>query len=122
LHPTHRRKRIPILSGEWGYSATTLSPLRQATIWHGNGSQYGGRVPVSIWYDWHDDGQDAKKSSITLAPSPGVCGQNRPIRHEDLTTQRNGGMPQGRINVTDENDFVLLFTKRWDPVGRMDHR
>jgi hypothetical protein len=57
-------KEIPILSGEWGYSivnwdSTRLSPERQG--------QYLARmflidlyqaVPVSIWYDWKNDGTD----------------------------------------------------------------
>ncbi len=106
-------KRIPILSGEWGYSATTLSPLRQgnylARQWLGN---MAAGVPVSIWYDWHDDGQDAKEiehhfGTVTweYAAKPAYTAM------KTLTTQLNGWMPQGRINVTDENDFVLLFTQ-----------
>ncbi len=55
------RQDIPILSGEWGYSTAIGNYtekqqseyiVRQYLI---NLSQ---NVPVSIWYDWHDDGPD----------------------------------------------------------------
>lgn len=54
-------KSIPIISGEWGYSA----------VWKNYDEQRQGKylprqwltnlaegIPVSIWYDWHDDGPD----------------------------------------------------------------
>ncbi len=107
-------KRIPILSGEWGYSATTLSPLLQgnylARQWLSN---MAAGVPVSIWYDWHDDGQDAKEiehhfGTVTwdYAAKPAYTAM------KTLTTQLSGFLPEGRIDVTEENDFVLLFTHK----------
>jgi polysaccharide biosynthesis protein PslG len=56
-------KKIPIVSGEWGYSVAwgNFTDDRQA--------KYAAReflvnlengVPLSIWYDWHDDGADPK--------------------------------------------------------------
>lgn len=58
------RKEIPILSGEWGYSA--------AWAGHDRGSQarflprmlltnLANDVALSIWYDWRDDGRDPKE-------------------------------------------------------------
>ncbi|BCM92542.1 hypothetical protein IAD21_04424 [Abditibacteriota bacterium] len=57
-------KTIPILSGEWGYSS----------VWNNYNDELQGKylprqwmtnlmngVPVSIWYDWHDDGTDPKE-------------------------------------------------------------
>ncbi|BDI31028.1 hypothetical protein CCAX7_30790 [Capsulimonas corticalis] len=56
-------KTIPIVSGEWGYSVA----------WGGYDEERQGKylareflfnmesgVPLSIWYDWHDDGADPK--------------------------------------------------------------
>jgi hypothetical protein len=56
-----RNKTIPILSGEWGYSAA----------WKSYDAEHQGKmlsrewlinlaspIPLSIWYDWHDDGTD----------------------------------------------------------------
>lgn len=52
---------IPVVSGEWGYSSAWkgFDPDRQGKLlpreWLTNLSQ---DIPVSIWYDWHDDGRD----------------------------------------------------------------
>jgi len=59
------RAGLPIISGEWGYSSVweNCDPNRQG--------QYLPRqfltnlslgIPLSIWYDWHDDGPDPKDS------------------------------------------------------------
>ncbi len=56
-----REKRLPILSGEWGYSsrrggvsletqAAWLARQQLANLLNG--------VPLSIWYDWKNDGAD----------------------------------------------------------------
>lgn len=57
-------KSIPILSGEWGYSVgwAGMSGEKQGRMlcrqWLFN---VAGGVPLSIWYDWHDDGEDPKE-------------------------------------------------------------
>lgn len=57
-------KKIPIISGEWGYSAAwkNYDEIRQGKYlprqWLIN--MVAG-IPVSIWYDWHDDGPDPKE-------------------------------------------------------------
>ncbi len=107
-------KRIPVLSGEWGYSAVTLSPLLQGNYlvrqWLSN---MAAGVPVSIWYDWHDDGRDPKEiehhfGTVTweYAAKPAYTAM------KTLTTQLNGWTPRGRIDVTNADDFVLLFTQK----------
>lgn len=58
-------KNIPILSAEWGYSS----------VWNNYNDEIQGkmlprqwlmnaanRIPVSIWYDWHNDGTDPKEA------------------------------------------------------------
>lgn len=58
-------KVIPIISGEWGYSAG----------WHNFDEEKQARflprelltnlangIPLSIWYDWHDDGTNPKEA------------------------------------------------------------
>lgn len=57
-------KKIPIISGEWGYSAVwrNYDEARQGKYlprqWLTN---LAAGVPISIWYDWHDDGPDPKE-------------------------------------------------------------
>ncbi len=55
-------KQIPIIAGEWGYTATSkwngtdrMQALFVAREWLTNLSN---GIPISIWYDWHDDGPD----------------------------------------------------------------
>ena len=78
-------KGIPILSGEWGYSTTFLSPELQGNYlprqWLSN---LTAGVPVSIWYDWHDDGKDPDEKehnfgTVTWDYRP----KTRLCRHED---------------------------------------
>jgi hypothetical protein len=57
-------KHLPILSGEWGYTSAKLqhggfTEEQQARYlprqWLSN---IANGIPISIWYDWHDDGDD----------------------------------------------------------------
>ena len=54
-------KSIPILSGEWGYSSVwkDFDDAKQGRLlarqWLTN---LANNIPLSIWYDWQDDGTD----------------------------------------------------------------
>jgi polysaccharide biosynthesis protein PslG len=54
-------KKVPILSGEWGYTSRDVGLDLQgkylARQWLINLSN---DIPLSIWYDWQDDGSDPK--------------------------------------------------------------
>jgi len=58
-------KQIPVLSGEWGYSTHSsdkkLLPQAQYLVrqWLNNLTL---GIPISLWYDWHDDGPDSKEN------------------------------------------------------------
>lgn len=58
-------KHIPILSGEWGYSSAwanfddNIQGKMLPRQWMVN---LACDIPVSIWYDWHNDGTDLKNS------------------------------------------------------------
>ena len=54
--------QIPVLSAEWGYSTASgaLTEDRQASyLARELLTNITNRIPLSIWYDWHDDGDDA---------------------------------------------------------------
>ncbi len=57
-------KHIPILAAEWGFSSAWKG-FDEAKQGKYLPRQYlmnlANRVPITIWYDWHDDGQDAKE-------------------------------------------------------------
>jgi hypothetical protein len=58
-------KRIPIISSEWGYSVAWdgFSDMRQAKyVTREMLVNIEEAIPVSIWYDWHDDGGDPKNA------------------------------------------------------------
>ena len=59
-----KEKRIPILSGEWGYSSAwkNFDEQRQAKyLTREMLANVYNEIPISIWYDWHDDGEDPKE-------------------------------------------------------------
>ena len=76
------KKNMPILSGEWGYSSNTkgVSLEQQANfIARQQLSDLLCGVPVSIWYDWKNDGEDAGNAEHNfgtvgpdLNPSPPI--------------------------------------------------
>lgn len=105
------RGTIPIISGEWGYTSKELSPELQgkylARQWLAN---LAAAVPVSIWYDWHDDGQDPEErehhfGSVTwdYTPKPAYTAM------KTLTEQLNGYLPKGRLQLEKEEDFAVLL-------------
>ena len=57
-------KSIPIISGEWGYSSAWQN-FDDATQGQMLARQWlvnlANHIPLSIWYDWHDDGIDPKE-------------------------------------------------------------
>ncbi len=106
-------KSIPILSGEWGYSTTYLSPEKQgkylARQWLSNTA---AGIPVSIWYDWHDDGQDKENAEHNFGtvtwdyqPKPAYRAM------QTLTSQLNGFSSSGRISLGNADDNLMVFLK-----------
>ncbi len=58
-------KTIPILAAEWGYSVSWggFSDVRQGDYMAREFlSNLENGVPLTIWYDWHDDGTDPKNA------------------------------------------------------------
>ncbi len=116
-------KSIPILSGEWGYSAVwkhfdvekqgRFLP-RQWLVNLANG------VPLSIWYDWHDDGLDPKEPEHHFGTVLHEYHAGRdpvydpkPAYHaaKTLTRLLGGYTFSKRLIVDDEQDHVLLFAR-----------
>lgn len=108
-----RGKSIPILSGEWGYSVTWIPKEQQG--------QYLARqflvnlmndVPLSIWYDWHDDGQDPKEQehnfgTVTWDYQPKPAYQAA----QTLIRELSGFRFTKRLSLSSENDYALLFSR-----------
>lgn len=121
-----RGKQVPILSGEWGYSAvwSGMDPSKQGKMlprqWLVNIAM---DVPVSIWYDWHDDGPDPKEPEHHFGTvehpyeadrTPVYKPKPAYIAAQTLTRFLNGFRFSKRIHVGDDSHWVLLFQKGQD--------
>lgn len=111
--PANIKKTIPILSGEWGYPTVIRGiPLedqadlavRMQLINLLNG------VPLSIWYDWKNDGQEPGNyehnfgivgSDLTLKPAYDAI--------KTLTAQLTGYRLVQRVDIGHRDNYALLF-------------
>ena len=116
-------KDVPILSGEWGYSTAWANhnPDRQGKYlprqWMTN---LMNDVPVSIWYDWHDDGTDPKEPEhhFGSVENKEFTGRDpvydpKPSYTAAKTFQQffAGYRFNKRLWVGKADDYVLLFAK-----------
>ena len=116
-------KTIPILSGEWGYSAAWagVDEDRQAKLlarqWLFNLSQ---DVQLSIWYDWRNDGTDPKEAEHhfgtvrhehQMGREPAFEPKPAYLIARALTSELRGFKFSKRIALEDPSDFMLLFEK-----------
>ncbi len=110
------KKGMPIISSEWGYSSATKGVSQEVQAASGVRMQlsnllYG--IPVSIWYDWKNDGDDpadheSNFGTVTsnLEPKPVYAAIQL------MNKQLKGFTLVRRIELKNENDFVLLFKNR----------
>jgi len=113
---TARTKKLPILSGEWGYASHTkgISTETQAVyLVRQQLVNVLAGVPISIWYDWKNDGPDPTEreqnfGTVThdLQPKPAYTAL------QTFTRELNGFRVERRLDIG-TNDFVILL--RNDP-------
>src|SRR5450759_2842 len=107
------KKKMPIISSEWGYSSSTkgVSLEKQETyIVRMQLDNLLNGIPISIWYDWKNDGDDPTEHeqnfgtvSSDLKPKPAYKAvQTMNMQLKDFTFSH-------RIDIKNDNDFVLLF-------------
>lgn len=116
-------KSIPVLSGEWGYS----------TAWNGFNDERQGKylprqwmtnlmneVPLSIWYDWHDDGEDAHEAEHNFGSVEFPYFPNRePVYNAKPSYKAartfvqffEGYTFNKRLLLLSPDDYLLLFNK-----------
>jgi hypothetical protein len=121
-------KSIPIISGEWGYSSvwSGYHPERQGIYlprqWLTN---LANDVPLSIWYDWHDDGapvgageRDDPENHFGTTKFAYHAGRD-PVYDlkpgftatKTLTTVLRGFSFEKRLDTGRPDDYVLVFRK-----------
>ena len=117
-------KSIPILSGEWGYSSAwkdfddTKQGQMLARQWLINLAEH---IPLSIWYDWHDDGTDPHEGEHHFGT---VANQYRPggspvyvpkpayLAAKTLTSTLAGFRFEKRLDLQNPEDYALVFRKQ----------
>ena len=115
--PTSKRGKIPILTGEWGYASDLKSGVSVETQ-----AAFAVRqqlfdllsgVPLSIWYDWKNDGLDPNEREQNfgtvnndLTPKPAY------LALQTMTRELAGYKIERRIDDYGKKDFVLLLSKR----------
>jgi hypothetical protein len=116
-------KKIPILSGEWGYSSAwkNFDEAKQGKMlprqWMVN---LANEVPLSIWYDWHDDGPDPKEPEhhfgTVLFPyhkdrSPVYDPKPAYTAAKTFTTLLSGFAFKERLPAGSSEDYVMALAK-----------
>ena len=108
------KKSLPVLCSEWGYASHTKGvPLetQAAFIARQQLADLMNNVPISIWYDWMNDGTDPAynennfgvvTNDLTLKPAY--------VAVQTLTRQLSGFRIAHRLQTASEEDFVLLLT------------
>lgn len=114
---------IPILSGEWGYSSAlnNMGDETQAKylsrMWLSN---LANRVPLSIWYDWHDDGPDPQEHehNYGMVEFPYAEGRNPVytpksayLAAQTLIRKLRGFEFKERVFLGSFDDYILRFQK-----------
>jgi len=114
-------KKIPIISGEWGYTTTDISQelcgkfLPRLFL-----SNLASGLPLSIWYDWHDDGikPDDREHNFGTVSNKYHAGRNpvydpKPAYSavKTLTMELGDYRFVERVHVGGGDDFVLKFSQ-----------
>ncbi len=106
------KKQMPILSGEWGYATHTKGVSLETQAAFAARQQLSNLlegVPLSIWYDWKNDGTnpaDAENNFGTVLPDLAP----KPSYHaiQMLTRELNGCRILRRLPLKNEKDYVLV--------------
>src|SRR5437588_1179449 len=117
---------IPIISSEWGYSSVWrgISEDRQSEILAREFlTNTANGIPISIWYDWHDDGLDASEPEYHFGVARNAYQANREQIYDPkpayaaartLLSHFDSYVFQRRLDVKNESDYVLEFSKGGD--------
>ncbi|MCX7045333.1 MAG: cellulase family glycosylhydrolase [Candidatus Sumerlaeota bacterium] len=108
-----QKQTMPIVSGEWGYSCTNISrDLQGKYLPRQYLANLACGVPISIWYDWRDDGTNPKDAEHNF----GTVERGMNPKPAYLASQTHTSVLKGyefwtRIYTGDEKDWTLVFRK-----------
>ena len=119
-------QHIPIISGEWGFSSAwrRMDEAKQgALLARELLTNIANGIPISIWYDWRDDGPDPKEAEhhFGLVRNAYLDGrdqvyQPKPayLAAKTLNNLLNGYRFENRLAVGSDQDYVLIFVRESD--------
>jgi len=118
-HAPAGKKQLPILSGEWGYAAHKRGVAQDTQAAYVVRMQLANLldgVPLSIWYDWQDDGPDPKEREHNFGIMTHDLKPKMAYRAVQTLTRALGGCRiVRRLDVGSAKDYVLLLA---DADGR----
>jgi len=110
-------KQIPVISGEWGYSnlnwdKSRLTEQQQADylvrMFLTNSYQ---KIPVSIWYDWKNDGTDPNEREHQFGTVKHDMNPKAAyLAMKVLSSTLKGYSISEKIDLGNENDFAFKLT------------
>ena len=112
------KTNLPILSGEWGYAThdkgVSLAMQAAFTARQQLSNLLNG-VPLSIWYDWKNDGSDPKERehnfgvvTAGLEPKPAY------LYLQTMSRELTGFQVRRRLQIGGEQDYLVLWS---NPAG-----
>jgi len=115
LAPESKRGKIPILSGEWGYSSNrkgvSLEMQAEYAVRQQLSNLLNG-VPLSIWYDWKNDGTDPDDNESNFGVTwPDLRPKPAYLALQKMTSELDGFQLKERLSEFDAKDFAVLFAK-----------
>lgn len=117
---------IPIISGEWGYSSAwrKMDETRQGYLLARQMlTNIANGIPISIWYDWQDDGEDPSdpEHHFGLVRNAYYAGRDpiyepKPayLAARTLNETLKGYQFEKRLVVGSKDDYILVFAKGGD--------
>jgi hypothetical protein len=110
--PPARKDRIPILSGEWGYSTfkrgVTLE-IQAAFAARQQLANLLSGVPLSIWYDWKNDGTEPNENEHNFGTVlPDLTPKPAYVAIQILTRELAGYHIVRRLPLLNDKDYALL--------------
>ena len=109
-----KKGRIPILSGEWGYSTHTRGVSLETQAAFAARQQLANLldgVPLSIWYDWQNDSTDPNENEHNFGTVlPDLTPKPAYVAIQTLTRELSGYRITRRLVLPNDEDYVLLCT------------
>lgn len=104
-------KSTPMISGEWGYTTTDVSQEIQAQrLVRMCLTNLSCGIPLSIWYDWWDDGTDPKNREHNFGVIHGSKPKPAYIASQTMTSVLNGCRIVKRLDDGKSDMMALLFS------------